>query len=196
MISMRRGCGGAPCLHTSLKPLPPLRRPTGPSNQIAIRSIMRFATQQKRAHTRIRPRLRRLSRAMTRPPRRRPAPKDRLKNPKRDSCDGRALLQRGRLGIQLLPLDSIGGLLSPSGDLVRGEPHIRFGILPVHGAESFDLFLPSTCLFPCESAKIFGRPWFLLFLRPRHSYYGDRMSLQKEPLSVQSLQGPLQIPRG
>jgi len=234
---MRRGCGGAPRLHTLFKPLPPLRRPTGPSDQITIRGIMRLATQQKRAHTRIRPRLRRLSRAMTRPPRRRPAPKDRIKNPKRDSCDGRALFQRGCLGIQFLPLDGVGGLLSPSGDLVRGEPHVCFGILPIHRAESFDLFLPGKCLFPCESAKIFGRPWFLSFSffgRPRHSTVGtlrfptplrgdasvcstntplsqgeetnshnsiregcgDRMSPRKGPLSVRSLQGPLQTRKG
>ena len=168
---MRRGCRGATRLHTSLKPLPSLCRPTSPTNQIAVRGIMRLPTQQKRTDTRIRPGLCRLSRTMTRPPGCRSAPKDSIQDRKGDSRDGRTLFQRGRFGIQGLPLERIGGLLSPSRDLVCGKPHIGFGILPVHRAESFDLFLPGKCLFPCEPAVIFGRPWFLCLLRgSRHSY--------------------------
>ena len=106
---------------------------------------------------------------MTRPPGRRSAPKDRIQDRKGHSRDGRTLFQRGCFRIQGLPLERIGGLLSPSRDLVRCKSHIGFGILPVHGAESFDLFLPFMCLFPCQSAKIFGRPWFLLFLGSWHS---------------------------
>ena len=172
------GCGETPacggqCPHAAPKPLPPLRRSTSPSDKITVGGVMRFPTQQKRTHTWIRPGLRRLSRAMARSPRRRPAPKDRIKNPKRDSCDGRALLQGRRVRIQLLPLDGVGGLLSPSGDLVRRKSYIGFGVFPVHRAESLDLFLSLTRLFPCQSAVIFGRPWFLLFycsfLGPSHS---------------------------
>ena len=154
---------------TLLKPLPPLCRPTSPTNQITISGIMRFPAQQKGTHARIRPGLGGLSRTMTRSPGRRSAPKDGIQDRKGNACDGRALLQRGRFRIQGLPLDGIGRLLSPSGDLVRGKSYVCFGILPVHGAKSFDLFLPLMCLFPCQSAKIFGRPRFLLFLGPRHS---------------------------
>ena len=176
-ILMREGCGETPacggqCPHAPTKPPPPLRRPTGPSDQIAVRGIMRLPTQQKRADARIRPGLCGLSRAMTCPPGRRSAPKHSIQDRKGHSRDSRALLQGFRFGIQGLPLERIRGLLSPSRDLVRGKPHIGFGILPVHGAESFYLFLPSTCLFPCEPAVIFGRPWFLVFpfLGSRHSY--------------------------
>ena len=95
-------------LHTSCKPLPPLCRPTGSPNQIAVRGIMRFPTQQKGADTRIRPRLCGLSRAMTRPPRRRPAPKDSIQDRKGHSRDGRTLFQGGRFRIQRLPLKRIG----------------------------------------------------------------------------------------
>jgi len=174
-ILMREGCGGATRLHhASLKPLPPLCRPTSPTNQITIRGIMRFPAQQKGTHARIGPGLGGLSRAMTRPPGRRSAPKDRIQDRKGNACDGRALLQRGRFRIQGLPLDGIGRLLSPSGDLVRGKSYVCFGILPVHRAKSFDLFLPLMCLFSCQSAKIFGRPWCPPFLGPRHSTVGTQ----------------------
>jgi hypothetical protein len=170
-----RGCGGATRLHAAFKPPPPLRRPTSPTNQIAVRGIMRLPTQQKRADARIRPGLCGLSRAMTCPPGRRSAPKHSIQDRKGHSCDGRTLFQGGRFGIQGLPLERIGGLLSPSRDLVCGKPHIGFGILPVHRAESFYLFLPSTCLFPCEPAVIFGRPWFLCLLGRRHLLWGHKM---------------------
>ena len=118
-----------------------------------------------------------MSRAMTRPPGRRSAPKDRIQDRKGNACDRCTLFQRFRFRIQGLPLDGIGRLLSPSGDLVRGKSYVCFGILPVHRAKSCDLFLPLMCLFPCQSAKIFGRPWFLLFSfpflgRPWHSTVG------------------------
>ena len=103
---------------------------------------------------------------MTRSPGRRSAPKDGIQDRKGNACDRCTLFQGCRFRIQRLPLERIGRLLSPSGDLIRREPYIRFGVLPVHGAKSFDLFLPLMCLFSCQSAKIFGRPWFLLFSLP------------------------------